>query len=114
MSAKRMTRACGNTITDLVGGMEAAGFTGQMAARPGARVLCFTCHNDSPAASVELVELGRAEGASDPADMVAVAAVVCPRCGARGTLVMSYGPEAPTEDDEVLRVLDDGRPRTPG
>jgi hypothetical protein len=56
---------------------------------------------------VHLEVLDRTEGASDPADMVAVAALVCPRCGARGTVALKYGPEASPEEDEVLRLLDD-------
>lgn len=93
------------TLSELVGQFEAAGFTGQMAARPGGRLRCFTCRTDSDAAVVELVELLRIEGASDPDDMLAVAALVCPNCGARATAVLGYGPEATEDDADALQQL---------
>ena len=53
--------------------------------------------------------LRRLEGASDPAEMMAVVAITCPRCEARGVLVLGYGPAAAVEDSDVLRALDDQR-----
>ncbi|HEU0130052.1 MAG TPA: hypothetical protein VFQ85_03560 [Mycobacteriales bacterium] len=88
---------------------EAQGYTGQLAAQEGANVVCFSCHETSPAAEVELAALLRTEGASDPDDMTAVAAVTCPRCGTKGTLVLHYGATAPVEHDEVLSALEDRR-----
>lgn len=85
--------------------LEAAGYRGQMAARPGARVMCFTCRRESDAATVEVAALRRLEGPSDPADMLAVAALTCPNCGTRGTVVLSYGPEAEEDDADVLVSL---------
>ena len=82
--------------------MEAAGYGGQTAARPGGRIVCFTCRQESDAAEVEVSALERTEGASDPADMLAVAAVTCPRCGTRGTLLLNYGPESDEDDADVL------------
>jgi hypothetical protein len=63
----------------------------------------------SPASEVRLAQLARTEGASDPADETAIAALICPRCDARGTAVLTYGPEAPPDDAEVLRLLGDER-----
>ena len=97
------------TLSELVDQFEAAGFTGQMAARPGGQVRCFSCHTDSDAARVELVDLLRIEGASDPDDMSAVAALVCPNCGARATAVLGYGPEADEDDADVLLRLQSRR-----
>ena len=37
--------------------------------------------------------------------LLAIAALVCKRCGARGTLIANYGPEATEEDVEVLLGL---------
>ena len=48
----------------------------------------------------------RLEGASDPADMSLVVPLDCPDCGARGVLVLRYGPEASMEEADVLAVLD--------
>ncbi len=93
------------TIEQIMSTLEAAGFGAQMAARPGAMILCFSCHQETPAAEVDLEALGRTEGASDPADTLAVAGLTCPRCGARGTVVLGYGPEADSDDAEVLLSL---------
>jgi hypothetical protein len=93
------------TLFGVLRELEDEGYTSQFGARPGGRIRCFACgHEFAPeGASVETVR--RLEGASDPADMVAVLPVTCPVCGKRGTLVLSYGPEAPLEDDEVLAAL---------
>lgn len=101
-----MNAADATPVGEIVAELEDAGFTGQMAARPGGTIVCFTCHLESPAAAVGLAVLRRTEGASDPADMLAVAGLVCPRCGAKGTAVLGYGPEADSDDAEVLRHLD--------
>ena len=93
------------TVGEIMDTLEAAGFGAQMAARPGGMILCFTCHEESRAAEVEMLALGRTEGASDPADMLAVVGLACPRCDARGTVVLGYGPEADADDAEVLVSL---------
>ncbi len=100
------------TLGESVANFEAEGYTGQFAAREGGMVLCFSCHSESPAHDVELQGLIRTEGASDPADMTAVAALICPSCAAKGTVVLHYGPDATKEDDDVLRLLDDRRGAT--
>ena len=88
---------------------ERDGFTAQFAAQEDCRVVCYACHKRSPADEVELHALIRTEGASDPDDMTAVAAVTCPKCDAKGTLVLHYGALAPIEHDDVLRLLEDRR-----
>jgi len=93
------------SLADVVGLMEADGYTGQMAARPGGRLICFTCHNESDVSEFDVESLRRTEGASDPADMLAIVALTCPRCGARATVVLGYGPEAGEDDAEVLLHL---------
>jgi len=102
------------TLTDLLSLYEARGFTGQMAARDGGRVVCFTCHQESPAGEMRLRDLRRTEGVSDPDDMLAVAALECPRCGAKGTATLNYGPLSTLEDADVLRLLDDAGRQMPG
>jgi ferredoxin len=101
------------TIAGLVAELERHGYTGQFAARPGIQVECLTCRRSCPAAVVELDALRRLEGASDPDEMAAVCALRCPHCGALGTLVLPYGPEASAVDAEVLAALDDRRPASP-
>ncbi|MDQ6927729.1 MAG: hypothetical protein M3159_03595 [Actinomycetota bacterium] len=86
-------------------GFEAAGFRGQMAARPGGRLVCFVCHREFDAGDADLVAMRRTEGASDPGDMVAVVAIRCPHCGSKATAVLGFGPESDEDDAEVLRRL---------
>lgn len=97
-------------IQDMVEALQARGYHGTFVVRAGGAVECLTCHTPSPAERVVLRELLRVEGASDPGSEAAVAALQCPRCGARGTLALTYGANAPREDGEVLRKLRDERP----
>ncbi len=85
---------------------ERDGFTAQFGVRPEGRIVCFSCHFEGPAQDFELVSLSRTEGASDPDDMLAVAALRCPQCKASGTLILNYGPEASEDDDDVLQALE--------
>ncbi|MGH8984370.1 MAG: hypothetical protein ACRDY6_10925 [Acidimicrobiia bacterium] len=100
------------TILEVLGDLEAMGFTGQLMPRPGAQVECLACHRLSPADETVLRHLRRLEGASDPADMLAVVGLACPHCSALGTAVFGYGPEATPVDDEALSSLEDARERT--
>lgn len=92
------------TLTTVLRQMGDRGFTGQFAAREG-MVMCFTCRTASAPSAVDVHGLRRLEGASDPADMLAVFAVRCPHCEARGTLVANFGPEATEDDARVIRDL---------
>jgi hypothetical protein len=95
------------TLAEVITGFEAEGYTGQFIARDGGLVECTKCKTRTPASTVTADHrLRRLEGASDPADMLAVAALTCPSCGTRGTLVLNYGAEAGRADDEVLQALD--------
>ena len=78
---------------------------GQFAARGGADITCLTCRNHFPAAGVAAHESTRLEGASDPGDMSMVVPVECPVCGASGSLVLRYGPEASADEAAVLVAL---------
>jgi hypothetical protein len=97
------------TILEVLADLEKMGFTGQFVPRDGAQVECVACHELHPADETVLRELERLEGASDPDDMVAVVGLECPHCGAKGTAVLSYGPEAPLLDAEVLQSFEDAR-----
>ncbi len=92
-------------LSEILAELEQAGFRSQLAARPDGQVVRFTCRQVSDAAAVEIAALRRTEGVSDPADMLAVAALTCPNCGAKGTIVLGYGPEADDADAEVLARL---------
>jgi len=95
----------GATLSEIIASLEAAGFTGQMASRPGGMLVCFACRQESEASAFELHAQRRTEGASDPDDMLAIVALVCPNCSTRGTAVLGYGPESDDNDSEVLARL---------
>lgn len=99
------------TILEVLSDFEAQGFTGQFVPREGAQVECVACHERHPADETVLRSLERLEGTSDPDDMVAVVALECPHCGAKGTAVLSYGPESDLIDAEVLMSFEDARKR---
>ncbi len=101
------------SLLALLAELEAHGYAGQFATRPGGRLLCFSCGRVTDAHAASLFAFRRLEGASDPADMVSVLALACPACGNRGTLVVNYGPEMTAEDAEVLAALADRRGASP-
>ncbi|HEX2701748.1 MAG TPA: hypothetical protein VHM89_16215 [Acidimicrobiales bacterium] len=96
----------GITLLEAIRTLEGAGYTGQLAACDGG-VQCFSCRTVSRPGDVNVERICRTEGASDPADMVAVAAVRCPSCHTRGTLALKYGPGSAPEEGEILALLDD-------
>jgi len=85
------------------------GFTGEFEPRDGPTITCSSCGVTSPASAVTVVSMRRLEGASDPDDMVVVAAVRCPLCSTQGVMVLGYGPAATGLDADVLLALRDGR-----
>jgi hypothetical protein len=95
------------TITEVLDTMERDGFEGQFRAVVDQQVECLTCHCVNPASTFAPERSARLEGASDPADMVMIVAVTCPRCDERGTLVLSYGPDSSVEEAGVLEALGD-------
>ncbi len=94
------------TLIDVIDEFEAGGFRGQFDQREGA-ARCLTCRETPPPESLDVRALRRLEGASDPSDMLAVVAIVCPNCATAGTLVLNYGPEAMPGDSDLLQSLPD-------
>jgi hypothetical protein len=101
------------SILAVVHAFEREGYTAQFSVRDGGRVECLACRSlvDPGAAGVD--HFRRMEGASDPDDMLALAALTCPHCGAHGTLVLAFGPMAPEADMDVLLRLEDPPPPEP-
>ena len=94
-----------NSLEELIATFEVEGYKGQMAARTDGFVLCTSCHQESPAGDMRVDGMERMEGASDPDDMLAIAALVCPICDTQGTIVLGYGPNATPVDTDVLAAL---------
>ena|SRR5205823_14563585 len=101
-----MPESEGLSMSEALAGFEAAGYTGQFVVRPGGRLLCVECNHELDGQDMQLDGFQRIEGQSDPADMAVVVALTCTRCGAKGTAVLKFGPDATAEEDEVLRVLE--------
>jgi len=72
---------------------------------PGGRVACSLCHARTTAAGVEVLEVRRLEGTSDPEAEAIVLGLRCPSCGVLGSAVLGYGPMASAEDQDVLAAL---------
>lgn len=85
------------------------GFDASFATGENGHITCHTCNEAFPAPEAQVDHVRRLEGASDPADMLLVAALPCPRCAVQGTIVLGFGPEAADADQAVLADLDLGR-----
>jgi hypothetical protein len=114
MSSTSEYASDGTTLVEVIRNFEADGYTGQFAAAEDRQVLCFGCHMRHNADEVALDVVRRTEGASDPDDMVAVAALTCPHCGTKGTVALKYGPDASAAEQEVLMAFDDEGRRSGG
>ena len=99
------------TLVAVLAAAEAEGYAGDLFVTEDAQLRCGACRQDFDPREMELQGLRRLEGASDPADMAAVLCLECPRCHTKGTAVVKFGPEAEPQEDDVLAVLDDRRPR---
>lgn len=97
------------TLLSVLEELRADGFDRDMFVTSEARVRCGSCHHDAAPAELELHAIQRLEGASDPSDEAAVLALTCTVCGAHGTAVVRFGPEAEPQDVAVLRAVEDRR-----
>src|ERR1700757_2915909 len=98
------------SLLDVINEFEALGFTSQFVPEAGGVLHCLVCNSHVPAEDVTVSHLRRLEGQSDPDDMAAVAALVCPVCASKGTVALKYGPEASLEDADVLRCFERNHP----
>ena len=97
------------TLIEVLAAYSDGGFDGSFSAVPASELECHACGARFAAHEVDMSSLRRMEGASDPADMVAVVALTCPACRQRGTAVLGFGPAASAEDADVLGALRDRR-----
>src|SRR5262249_25580115 len=79
--------AAGNaTLEEVLEAYATDGFAGAMVFVDDCQLRCTTCRTVSPANTLTFTSIRRMEGASDPADMLAVVAVRCPACSTGATL----------------------------
>ena len=97
------------TISDVLEGYAQGGFSSSFDVTDASTLECHECGAVSSPGDVSMSSLRRLEGASDPDDMVAVVAITCPACGARGTVILGFGPTAAPEESDVLKELRDDR-----
>ncbi len=94
-----------STLVEVLQAFARAGYAANLEVTGPATVRCAACDKEWEAHQGRLAALRRLEGASDPADMLAVAALECPRCRAHGTLVLNFGPEATEAHAATLHAL---------
>jgi hypothetical protein len=82
-----------STVTDAVALLGREGY-GDDLHLDGEGLDCRSCGTSHPADLVEVDRVFRFEGPSDPADEAIVLGLHCPACGARGSLVSAFGPDA--------------------
>lgn len=95
-----------DTLQGVLATLAGDGWDGEADAVEGGLIRWRRCRHEVAASDVEVDGLRRMEGASDPADMLAVVAATCPACGDRAALVLHYGPTAGSADADVLVALD--------
>ena len=93
------------TLLEVLDELAEKGYGGSMWVTADGKLRCEGCSTEFEPSDVYVKELRRMEGASDPDDMLAVVAVECPVCSLKGTVVLHFGPGAPTEEMEALTHL---------
>jgi hypothetical protein len=94
------------SLVAVLAGLRDAGYDSEFLVADSGALRCRACEQEHAPEAVRPDELRRLEGASDPADMVAILAARCPSCGTSGTAVLRYGPEADAGHAELLRHLE--------
>ena len=84
------------TVTDAVVSLAAEGY-GDDLRLDGSVLHCNVCGTTHPADAAVVERVLRFEGPSDPADEAIVLGLRCPHCGAQGSLVSAFGPDADPE-----------------
>lgn len=95
----------------MLDGYAAEGFTDSYDVGDGGALIHAPTGTSVPAGEVEVVRFRRLEGASDPSDMVLVAAVRSAATG-DGAVVVKYGPEASEGEADLLVAWQDELART--
>ena len=99
------------TLTEVLEDLRRLDFTNDVRVTPEGMLCCRVCEHCIAAQDMDLLHLRRVEGASDPADMAAVLGLRCVACGALGTAIVRFGPEASRGDEMVLQHVPDHRLR---
>lgn len=110
MADPDVTAGGATTLLEVLAEFQADGYTTDFfVADDDGNVVCGSCQCVVPPTDLTIERSRRLEGASDPADEALVLAVACADCGARGTLILRYGPEAGAGESIVMRTVRDDR-----
>jgi hypothetical protein len=82
-----------STVTEAVERLSEEGYADDLRLHAG-ELGCSACGTEHPTDLVLVDRVFRFEGPSDPADEAIVLGLRCPACGARGSLVSAFGPDA--------------------
>jgi hypothetical protein len=90
-----------DTVTEAVAVLEADGYTSPFL-QSGSDLVCMACGAPHDLELGVVDRFFRFEGPSDPGDEAIVLGVRCGVCGAHGTLVSAFGPDADPDAFEHL------------
>jgi hypothetical protein len=99
------------SVVEILRDYAGAGFNGDAFASEYGLILCGSCQSRLAASYVQVYSIRRLEGASDPADNLAVLAIICPVCQSRATMVLKYGPDASPDEVTIWHQTKDCRDR---
>ncbi|MGH9186281.1 MAG: hypothetical protein ACRD0U_10780 [Acidimicrobiales bacterium] len=99
----------GDTLVEVLADFAAEGYTANFTITDRGTIRCPNGGHEHQPEEMELHGWRRLEGASDPADMMAVLALVCPRCGTKGSAVAHFGPDSTPGEVAVIRAVEDHR-----
>ena len=97
------------TLVEVLHGYEEAGWTTIFEILDDGSVRCGTCNTVTAPSELGVHSMRRMEGASDPADMLAVLAIRCRACGGGGVVVVNFGPEMTEGQVRLLHGAEDRR-----
>jgi hypothetical protein len=100
-----------NTVVGVLSRYAADGYDTELLVTRDGNIRCMACNQESDPADTDMDSMQRIEGASDPDDMQLIAGLTCPKCHAKGAVVLAYGPAAAPEDADVVAALEDRRRR---
>lgn len=92
------------TLVDAMNRLRALGYDMDVSAAPGGYIRCGACGELIDASRVDIDEIVRFEGDSNPDDEAILAAVTMPS-GHRGLYTAAYGADVSTDDAAVLVAL---------
>jgi hypothetical protein len=95
------------TLVEVLDQLAGEGYSGEFRVTRAAppQLECRQCGHAFAPEAVRPTRLHRLEGASDPDELLAVAALRCPQCGAKGAVTLTYGATADEDSAAVLAAM---------